>query len=261
MEQWPQHVLITGGTGYIGSRLVALARARGWLVTLLTRSTSGRNDDPGVRLFDWTLEADPPDAAFRTDNGFPPIDAVIHLAHQWHSGAPDEPDLTSTSRARSAFWRRHGSMGSTGSYSPPPRRRDATPQIGTAARSGRSSSSCKLPAMWRRGSVWCTAARPTPCGVSYAALCKLARCCRCLGSSGRSSLCIATRFAEACSPWPNGKRSVAGSTAWQARPRSRSGYSLRFLPGKSSVVAILVAAGDGEQARPDHVGVGVDRAR
>ena len=66
-----QHVVVTGGTGFIGRHVVAAALARGWKVTLLGRRASRH---PGVSFIPWDL------AAASTPEGIGRADALIHLA-------------------------------------------------------------------------------------------------------------------------------------------------------------------------------------
>ena len=63
------HIIVTGGTGYIGARLVATARAQGRTVTLLGRR-------PGPDGAAWTL-GDPLPAGVRVAGNT----ALVHLAH------------------------------------------------------------------------------------------------------------------------------------------------------------------------------------
>ncbi|MBM3732178.1 MAG: NAD-dependent epimerase/dehydratase family protein, partial [Acidimicrobiia bacterium] len=70
------HIVVTGGNGYIGSRLAFLLRARGARVTVFSRSEGG-----------WALGRSVPVDAF---NG---IDAIVHLAHQWTGQGPVETDI------------------------------------------------------------------------------------------------------------------------------------------------------------------------
>ena len=86
------HLMITGGTGYIGARFVSLARRQGHRTTILGRRPGTLGDDPGVRQFRWTLGEAPPQDAFADDAGFGPIDALVHLAHEWHSEHPEKAD-------------------------------------------------------------------------------------------------------------------------------------------------------------------------
>lgn len=70
------HIVVTGGNGYIGSRLVSLLRARGVCVTTLGRGDGG-----------WALDRPVPPGIL---DG---ADAVIHLAHQWVGAGPIETDV------------------------------------------------------------------------------------------------------------------------------------------------------------------------
>lgn len=77
-----RHLIITGGTGYIGQRVVALALRQGRSVTLL-----GRRPGPAAtRHIAWTLgEPLPADAL---DPALPPGEqALVHLAHDWQGDA------------------------------------------------------------------------------------------------------------------------------------------------------------------------------
>ena len=75
------HIIVTGGTGYIGARLIETALAQGRAVTVLGR----RAGPPGTRHAHWVL-GDPlpdtlPDTLDRTSGT-----ALIHLAHDWAAG-------------------------------------------------------------------------------------------------------------------------------------------------------------------------------
>lgn len=78
------HLLITGGTGYIGQRVAELAHKRGWQVTLL----GARRPVPGMRIILWRLGETVPAAAWET-----PVDAVIHLAHCWQNTGTEASDV------------------------------------------------------------------------------------------------------------------------------------------------------------------------
>lgn len=85
------HLIVTGGTGYIGARLVERARAEGRRVTLIGRSPAC--DSP------WTLgDPLPPGIAMSRAT------ALIHLAHDWRAG--EQGNVAATERlfdsARSA---------------------------------------------------------------------------------------------------------------------------------------------------------------
>ncbi len=86
-----RHVLITGGNGYIGMQLVALALDKGYFVTILGRSPEGL-EASALRSFPWRLGDTVPFEAFISGDGHPPVDAVIHLAHQWNADRPEADD-------------------------------------------------------------------------------------------------------------------------------------------------------------------------
>ena len=69
-------LLITGASGYIGQRLVAMATAHGHAVTVL-----GRKPAVDAKLFPWRLGETVPAAALVG------TEAVIHLAHDWRADA------------------------------------------------------------------------------------------------------------------------------------------------------------------------------
>ena len=65
-------VLITGGTGLVGSRLQTLLKQKGYSVAVLSRSKSGEHD--GTHYYKWSV-----------DDGFiekeaMDVDHIIHLA-------------------------------------------------------------------------------------------------------------------------------------------------------------------------------------
>lgn len=78
-----RHIIVTGANGYIGSRLVEIARGQGRRVTVLTRRP-GPETAAGVREAAWSLGAElPPEAV---DPAIPPGEqALIHLAHDWRN--------------------------------------------------------------------------------------------------------------------------------------------------------------------------------
>jgi nucleoside-diphosphate-sugar epimerase len=76
------HIVITGGTGYIGRRVVQMALQQGRRVTMLGHPTGKE------RAIPWRLGDAVPDAAWS-----PPADAVIHLAHVWHRSGPEDDDV------------------------------------------------------------------------------------------------------------------------------------------------------------------------
>lgn len=81
------HILLTGATGYIGSRLLDMAIMDGAAVTILGSVPSRYAAAPNVRGFAWRLGDPVPATAFaawsaaaRVDAA---VDAVLHLAHDW----------------------------------------------------------------------------------------------------------------------------------------------------------------------------------
>lgn len=73
-----QYLIITGGTGYIGERLIKHAIAAGIKVTILGRSNSGLPSE--TNFVRWSLGDSVPRNAIQ---GAPHLTALIHLAHDW----------------------------------------------------------------------------------------------------------------------------------------------------------------------------------
>lgn len=95
-----RHLVITGVTGYIGGRLLAAAREKGWWVTILSRRPpEWMGKTSRVRWFYWALDNVPPDAAFRASADFSSVDGIIHLAHAWQTdGSEREINLNGSRR-------------------------------------------------------------------------------------------------------------------------------------------------------------------
>ncbi len=150
-----RHLIVTGGTGYIGGWLVARAVAEGRRVTLLGR----RAGPAGTRHVAWTLGEDFPAAALvgGDDNA-----ALVHLAHDWHG----DDNVAATGRLF-----------------------DTAHAAGVAARVFISSQSAREHALNRYGRMkWLTEQRVAdavslrvglvyggPCLAMYGLLCRLAR--------------------------------------------------------------------------------------
>ena len=83
------HLVITGGSGYVGTRLLRHALGRGWWVTLLSRRQPPASGGSRLRWFQWELGQAPGPEAFEADGDFPAAIAFIHVAHQWESGPQD----------------------------------------------------------------------------------------------------------------------------------------------------------------------------
>jgi len=77
----PRHLVVTGGTGYIGTRVVERALAEGRRVTVLGR----RPGLPGTRHVCWTL-GDPLPCEALGPADTPGDRALVHLAHDWQAG-------------------------------------------------------------------------------------------------------------------------------------------------------------------------------
>ena len=78
-----QHVIMTGANGYIGSRLVEIARSQGRRVAVLTRQPAGEAGAAPRRVA-WSLGEPLPAAAL--DPALPAREqALIHLAHDWRN--------------------------------------------------------------------------------------------------------------------------------------------------------------------------------
>lgn len=79
------HIIVTGGTGYIGARLVERALAEGRRVTVLGR----RSGPAGTHHAAWTL-GEPLPAGLEISGRT----ALIHLAHDWRAGENGNVDGT-----------------------------------------------------------------------------------------------------------------------------------------------------------------------
>ncbi|OAN55064.1 NAD-dependent epimerase/dehydratase family protein [Magnetospirillum moscoviense] len=82
------HLLITGASGYIGQHLLRHALCQGHRVTVLSR----RRPCEPCRWFAWSLTDPVPALALQADRDLGPIDAVLHLSHQWESELPEDQD-------------------------------------------------------------------------------------------------------------------------------------------------------------------------
>jgi NADH dehydrogenase len=80
-----QHIIISGGSGYIGTELVRLALAQGRKVTLLSRSKN--TTTPNITFKEWRLGEPLPHLDVN-----PQDCAVIHLAHDWKNQASNHSD-------------------------------------------------------------------------------------------------------------------------------------------------------------------------
>lgn len=97
------HILLTGATGYIGSRLLEIAISDGVSVTILGSMPPRYADAPNVRGFAWRLGAPIEAAAFSSLSPGSPVNAVIHLAHDWKSlEGPTELNRAGTTLLRDA---------------------------------------------------------------------------------------------------------------------------------------------------------------
>ncbi|MBF0323967.1 MAG: NAD(P)-dependent oxidoreductase [Alphaproteobacteria bacterium] len=96
MASAPGHVLVTGGTGYIGSRLIETALDRGCHVTALGGRVAPA-PHPRLRVVAWRLGQAVPSEAFQACDAFPPVEVVLHGAHDWDgSGGEDDPNVVGT---------------------------------------------------------------------------------------------------------------------------------------------------------------------
>ncbi|WP_018923352.1 TIGR01777 family oxidoreductase [Salsuginibacillus kocurii] len=68
------HVVISGGTGFLGSRLVETLAAHGHFISILTRDTSTKTDTTHVQHVEWLGANTKPEEALHN------VDAVINLA-------------------------------------------------------------------------------------------------------------------------------------------------------------------------------------
>jgi nucleoside-diphosphate-sugar epimerase len=102
------HLIVTGGSGYVGSGLVELALQHGRRVTVLARGSRGL--PAGVRHVEWSLGDEMPPAALAPDLPIE-VQALIHLAHDWRGHeasqqAEEDINLAGTRRLVESFRRR-----------------------------------------------------------------------------------------------------------------------------------------------------------
>jgi nucleoside-diphosphate-sugar epimerase len=102
-------LLVLGGTGFVGSKIIALAVKEGWAVTSLSRRGS-RGDLPAYEGVNWVSgDASNPDTVSaivrgNSENGMGQFDGVIHAigmlvegsANKWASGSGSVPDAGAT---------------------------------------------------------------------------------------------------------------------------------------------------------------------
>ncbi|RYY95133.1 MAG: NAD-dependent epimerase/dehydratase family protein, partial [Chitinophagaceae bacterium] len=68
-------ILITGGTGLVGTALSRALRQQGHSVIVLTRNPAAAKAEPGLRYASWSVESGSIDAS-----AFAEADAIVHLA-------------------------------------------------------------------------------------------------------------------------------------------------------------------------------------
>ena len=86
-----KHVIVAGGSGYIGKCVVSRLRAMGCQVTVLGRNPYNPDNDSGIRHISWSLENQLPEDLFAATQNLPAADAVIYLSHDWNTrGKVDE---------------------------------------------------------------------------------------------------------------------------------------------------------------------------
>jgi len=75
------HIVISGGSGFLGKRLQMYLINNGHQVTILTRSLDRNQEVEGVKLVEWMNEGNHPEAELEN------VDAIIHLAGESISGS------------------------------------------------------------------------------------------------------------------------------------------------------------------------------
>ena len=99
-----KHVIVAGGSGYIGESVVSRLRAMGCPVTVIGRTPSSAGIDSDVRDLSWSLEKALPDELFAATKDLPPADTVIYLSHDWNTAGDvdEDPNLRAFRRLLSA---------------------------------------------------------------------------------------------------------------------------------------------------------------
>ncbi|PKR84134.1 TIGR01777 family oxidoreductase [Heyndrickxia camelliae] len=75
------HIVISGGSGFLGKRLQMYLLNNGHQVTILTRNIDGKQELQGVKLVEWMNEGNDPEAELKD------VDAIIHLAGESIGGS------------------------------------------------------------------------------------------------------------------------------------------------------------------------------
>ncbi|KQL52356.1 multidrug MFS transporter [Heyndrickxia shackletonii] len=75
------HIVISGGSGFLGKRLQMYLINNGHQVTILTRSLDGHQKLEGVKMVEWMNKGNHPEAELKG------VDAIIHLASESISGS------------------------------------------------------------------------------------------------------------------------------------------------------------------------------
>jgi len=98
----PFHLLVTGGAGYIGTTVIRFALNKGWRVSVLGRAPISASEL--VQALPWRLGEEIPQGLDI------PVDAVIHLAHQWESVEKEEYDINFRGSELLAEWARENKV-------------------------------------------------------------------------------------------------------------------------------------------------------
>ena len=88
-----KHIIVTGGSGFIGTALISELLRNDIKVTMLGRFKNDKYNqhkyNQRIRRINWTLGNIFPDCCSFLDSNWPLADGIIHLAHEWkdQSGA------------------------------------------------------------------------------------------------------------------------------------------------------------------------------
>lgn len=90
------HVVVAGGSGYIGKSVISRLRESGCRVTVLGRNSGNYTDDAGLRHVFWSMGSPLQEGLFSATEDLSAPDALIYLSHNWNTrGLIDEdPNLS-----------------------------------------------------------------------------------------------------------------------------------------------------------------------